>query len=144
MAKSVTIYLIHADIRYKHAGHYCGVTKRADLLPRMEEHLNGSGNPLVRLMAEALGITTAQEVIERMIVAIWEGTRSEERRLKVNGGLGRICPVCRAARGQKPYKPQPSRQGKPPVFQRAGELSVNNTILLETGDDVVDFPDAIL
>jgi hypothetical protein len=103
MANSGTIYLIHTDVKYKHAAHYCGFTTRSSLLPRFEEHLNGSGNPLVRLLAEALGIVTAEEVIERMVVATWRATRGEERRLKNLGGLGRVCPVCRAARGLGPY-----------------------------------------
>lgn len=111
-AHAVTIYLIHASVRYGHAGHYLGVTKRPSLLPRMEEHLTGKGNTLVQLFAEALGLQSAQEVIDRLVVATWPGTRGEERRLKNRGGLSRICPTCRATRGLGLYVPNHQRKEK--------------------------------
>lgn len=103
MKNAVTLYLIHAEIPYKHAGHYLGVTQRDTLLPRIQEHLRGHGCELVPLFAQALGITTAEDVVARMVVASWPGTRGEERRLKNRGGLSRICPTCRAKSGLVPY-----------------------------------------
>lgn len=108
MKSAVTLYLIHAEIPYKHAGHYLGVTQRDTLLPRLQEHLDGKGCPLVSLYAQALGIVAVEDVVERMVVASWPGTRGEERRLKNRGGLARICPVCRAAKGLGPYIPIPA------------------------------------
>jgi len=105
---AVTLYLIHAEIRHGHAGHYLGVTTRDSLLPRMVEHLNGEGSILVQLFADAAGCQTAEQVIEKLVVAQWPGTRGEERRLKNRGGLGRVCPICRTARGLGPYNPNPN------------------------------------
>jgi hypothetical protein len=105
---TVTMYLIHAPIPHRHAGHYLGITKRESLVPRMLEHLKGEGCTLVQLFAQLAGITTAEELVERMVVATWQSTRTEERRYKKWKGLGQICPVCRAARGLGPYKPKGS------------------------------------
>jgi hypothetical protein len=112
MSKAVTIYLIHAQVRYGHAAHYLGVTKRESLVPRMTEHLTGRGCTLVKLLADRNNCHVAEDVIDKMVVAMWQGTRGEERRLKNRGGLGRICPTCRAAQGKTPYQPRPNRQGR--------------------------------
>ena len=104
---AITLYLIHAEVRYGHAGHYLGVTQRDSLLPRLAEHLTGQGSVLVQLFAEACKIDTPEELERRLVVAVWSGTRGEERRLKNRGGLSRICPICRTARGQKLYTPNP-------------------------------------
>lgn len=112
MKHKVTLYLIHSEIRHGHAGHYLGVTQRDSLLPRLEEHLTGKGNTLVQLYADAIGAHTAEDVMRRLVVAQWPGTRGEERRLKNRGGLARICPTCRAARGLGPYTPRKLQEKK--------------------------------
>lgn len=111
MSPVVTLYLIHAPVPRAHANHYLGITKHASLVPRMKEHLSGRGNALVQLYAEALGLTSPEQVIERLVAATWPGTRTEERRLKNRKCLGRICPVCRAAKGLGPYVPNHQRKG---------------------------------
>lgn len=80
-----TIYLLHFDRRYKHAGHYLGWTR--DLAARVARHFEGHGSRLVRAVVLAgIGIQVART---------WEGDRKEERRLKKQGGRARLCPVCR-------------------------------------------------
>jgi predicted GIY-YIG superfamily endonuclease len=79
-----TVYLIHFDRRYKHAGHYLGWAK--DLAARLAEHARGQG---ARLMAviKAAGI-------DWRLARTWVGTRARERQLKRQGGASRRCPLC--------------------------------------------------
>lgn len=82
------LYLLHFEPRYQHAGHYLGWAKDVDR--RVHEHLSGSAkaSPLVRA-ALAAGCTVT-------LAATMPGDRTEERRLKNRGGLGRsCCPTCR-------------------------------------------------
>lgn len=109
----VTLYLIHAPVPVAHSRHYLGVTQRPSLVPRMAEHLTAKlkvdrggtrcdGHILVKLFAQLAGINTPEEVIEKLVVASWTGTRDEERNLKNRKKLRDICPVCRAAKGLAP------------------------------------------
>jgi predicted GIY-YIG superfamily endonuclease len=79
-----TVYLIHFDRRYKHAGHYTGWTK--DLSARIAEHLKGQGARLMEVITEA-GITW-------QVVRTWEGTRSRERAIKNRHEAPKLCPQC--------------------------------------------------
>lgn len=82
-------YLLHFEPRLKHAGHYLGVTDR-DVAGRVAYHLAGRGSPLVRaVVASGASVTIARTFPDM--------TRTEERRLKRQGGLSRHCPTCRAA-----------------------------------------------
>jgi hypothetical protein len=84
----VSLYLLHFDPKYKHAGHYLGYAD--DPWKRVSEHRHvpSKASPLVRA---ALG-AGATVVIARL----WhDGDRSLERRLKRQGGLSRHCPFCR-------------------------------------------------
>lgn len=78
------VYLLHFDRAYKHARHYTGWT--SDLPARLEEHAAGHGARLLAVLA-AHGITW-------QLARTWTGTRGRERRLKIQGGASRRCPLC--------------------------------------------------
>lgn len=106
MSRIVTLYLLHFPEPYFHARHYAGVTQRPDLRLRMTEHLSSQGNGLVRAVAQRLAITDPEELIARLLVATWKGTRDDERRIKKLKNMRDICPVCRATRGLGPWTPR--------------------------------------
>lgn len=85
MANPGTVYLLHFDRAYKHAGHYVGFTK-GDVSERLTEHANGTGARLTQVASRA-GITF-------VLARTWKGGRKEERRLKAKGGASRMCPIC--------------------------------------------------
>lgn len=90
---SGTVYLIHFDRPYRHAGHYLGFVAggETEVAARLERHRAGDG---ARLMA----VVTAAGIGWRL-ARTWPGyTRSQERKLKCWNGAGRMCPVCREAR----------------------------------------------
>lgn len=84
-----TIYLIHFERPFKHAGHYLGWTQ--NLKQRYAHHVAGRGSRLMAVVSEA-GIGSK-------IVRTWKGDRYEERRLKGRGGRARLCPVCTPSAG---------------------------------------------
>ena len=89
-----TVYLLHFDQRYQHAGHYTGWAD--DLDRRLAAHQRGAGARLVAVITQAgIGFRLAR---------IWPGaSRARERSLKNSGGASRYCPICqdeRKARGQ--------------------------------------------
>src|SRR5690242_5259393 len=79
-----TIYLLHFDRPYHHAGHYTGWTR--DLTVRLAEHASGHGARLLAV-AKAAGIGWT-------LAGTWTGTRVAERGLKRQGGASRRCPLC--------------------------------------------------
>jgi predicted GIY-YIG superfamily endonuclease len=78
------LYLIHFHAPYRHARHYLGWARNLDA--RLAHHRRGTG-------ARLLAVVTAAG-IQWEVVATWQGTRDQERRMKNNGGLARCCPVC--------------------------------------------------
>jgi predicted GIY-YIG superfamily endonuclease len=80
MAPTGTVYLLHFDRPYVHAGHYTGWT--TDLPARLAEHA-------ARLLAVA-----ASAGIGWRLARTWTGTRAVERALKRQGGASRRCPLC--------------------------------------------------
>lgn len=87
MARTNTVYLLHFDRRYQHAGHYLG--SAANLDARLAEHAAGTGARLTQVVKDAgIGWSLART---------WQGGRQLERSLKNRGGASRICPICRAA-----------------------------------------------
>ena len=79
-----TIYLVHFERRYRHAGHYTGWTD--DLAGRLAEHAAGRGARLLAVVREA--------GIGWQLARTWSGTRAHERRLMRRGGASRRCPLC--------------------------------------------------
>jgi len=80
-----TIYLIHFDRPYKHAGHYLGYA--SDLEKRLERHRKGRGARLLKVI---------QDVgIDWKVVRTWSPAGpSVEAELKRYHNNKRLCPVC--------------------------------------------------
>lgn len=80
-----TVYLIHFDKPFKHAKHYTGWA--INLAARLDLHAAGQGARLLAVIkAEGIGWRLART---------WENVdRNFERRLKVQGGAFRRCPMC--------------------------------------------------
>jgi predicted GIY-YIG superfamily endonuclease len=84
MAATGTVYLLHFDRPYVHAGHYTGWT--TNLPARLADHAHGRGARLLAVLAaNNIGWTLART---------WTGTRADERALKRQGGAARRCPLC--------------------------------------------------
>jgi predicted GIY-YIG superfamily endonuclease len=79
-----TVYLLHFDTRYKHAGHYVGFT--FDLESRVADHLAGRGARLMEVIVDA--------GIGARLARTWSGSRRLERRIKNGKATPRLCPVC--------------------------------------------------
>jgi predicted GIY-YIG superfamily endonuclease len=84
-----TVYVLHLDPPYKHAGHYVGWTA-TDVQGRLATHLAGRGSPLIRA---AVAAGAQVELADTM-----PGSRALERRLKRWHKTSQFCPVCRARR----------------------------------------------
>src|SRR3954471_7984916 len=84
-----TVYVLHSEPAYKHAGHYVGWTE-GDVCERIAVHLQGRGSPLIRA-AVAAGVQV-------QLAATYEGTRYLERRRKSGHTPGRFCAICRDRR----------------------------------------------
>jgi len=82
-----TVYVLHLDPPYRHAGHYVGWTE-GDVDARIAMHLRGQGSPLIRA-ATALGVRV------QLAITI-AGSRGLERRLKRWHKTAQFCPICRA------------------------------------------------
>lgn len=83
------LYLLHFDPPYRHARHYLGFTT-GDVFERIHEHRHcpSKASPLVQA---ALGAGSTV-----VLARVWQGgTRTQERRLKRQGGASRHCPFCR-------------------------------------------------
>ena len=121
-----TVYLIHFDLPYRHARHYLGWTR--DLSARLSDHASGRG---ARLMAVVTAAGIGWDVVRT-----WNGTRSDERRLKRRGGRARLCPIClnsappapylapafRAATGREPFEEGDSALAAAARYARAWDL----------------------
>lgn len=87
------IYLLHLTAPFAHAKHYVGWTKDSrTLTERIKHHRAGSGATFTRRAREA--------GIDFVVAALWEGDRTDERRLHRRGKTA-ICPIC-SARVRRP------------------------------------------
>lgn len=87
--ESGTVYVLHFDPPYRHAGHYIGWAQDADA--RIAQHLAGAGSPLVRA-----AVIAGSHI---RVAATFAGSRYLERRLKRwHNTTARVCPICRARR----------------------------------------------
>ena len=82
------VYLLHFDMRYKHAGHYLGSTCRTWSGPA--QHIEGRGARLLQVV-HAAGITWR-------LARTWPGGKAKDRQLKKQLGASRYCPICKEAR----------------------------------------------
>jgi predicted GIY-YIG superfamily endonuclease len=90
---SHTVYLLHFNQRYRHAGHYIGSS--TNLTKRLQEHASGRGARLLEVI-HAAGISW-------VLARTWEGGRERERQLKKQAGASRFCPLCKAAQRTHPH-----------------------------------------
>jgi len=80
-----TIYLIHFDKKFGHAGHYLGYA--SDFEKRMERHRAGRGSNLIKKIQEA--------GIGWQVVRKWENVGPQaEAELKRYHNNRRLCPLC--------------------------------------------------
>jgi predicted GIY-YIG superfamily endonuclease len=95
-----TVYLLHFDQRYVHAGHYTGWAN--DLDQRLAQHQRGTGARLVEVITQAgIGFRVAR---------LWPGaSKAQERSLKNSGGASRYCPICRDERKARGELRRPPR-----------------------------------
>jgi predicted GIY-YIG superfamily endonuclease len=109
-----TVYLLHFDQRYEHAGHYTGWAE--DLDRRLAEHLGGRAARLIEVITQAgIGFRLART---------WPGvTRARERQLKRQGGASRYCPICQADRKARglPRRPPHNQRATPGNSSRNGD-----------------------
>ncbi len=89
----MTVYLLHIEPQFKHAGHYVGFCNDADASRRLSEHLAGRGSPLIKAaVAAGCSVTIAHQFPG--------ASRSFERLIKNRGSAGRWCPTC--GRNERP------------------------------------------
>ena len=94
MATKITLYLIHFDQKYQHAGHYLGSAE--DLDARLAQHASGRGARLLQVIGQA--------GIGWQVARTWPGARrADESRLKKSHHRARLCPLC---------NPRAERRGK--------------------------------
>ncbi len=94
MGKNLILYLLHLEApignpekKHGQAQHYLGITD--DLEQRMERHLEGRGNGIIRKAVE--------EGIPVKLARTWKGmkvSRAAERHLKNQHHNKRFCPYC--------------------------------------------------
>jgi predicted GIY-YIG superfamily endonuclease len=95
-----TVYLLHFDQRYEHAGHYTGWADNLD--QRLAAHQRGAGARLVEVITQA-GISFR-------LARIWpSASRARERQLKNSGGASRYCPICQDDRKARGHPRRPPR-----------------------------------
>ena len=88
-----TVYLLHFEPPYRHAGHYVGFVEggRAAVRDRLERHLSGNGSRLVEVVSAAGCVVK--------LARIWRHRdRHFERGLKKRHGfhsIRELCPICR-------------------------------------------------
>jgi hypothetical protein len=83
-----SVYLLHIEPPYKHAGHYIGVTRKGrEIATRWIEHMDKHGSVLTRHARRA----GCQLILSR----IWLNAEfAMEKRLK-GRGVAPLCPICR-------------------------------------------------
>lgn len=94
------VYLLHFERRINPdhpCQHYIGWA--GDLAARVQAHARGNGARLCEVARE--------RGIRFRVVAVWRGSRSDERRLKKQKQGPRLCPVCS---GRRPTSSLSSRE----------------------------------
>jgi hypothetical protein len=86
----MSVYLLHFEPRFKHAGHYIGFSTNGDPEIRINKHLRSlsKGSPLVKAALSA-GCTVT-------VAYVWNGAadRHFERSLKTRKDVCKWCPIC--------------------------------------------------
>lgn len=88
MSTGYTIYLIHIEPRYKHAGHYLGICRNGrDVAERFKEHHEGRGAVLTQYARRA--------GCNLHLARVWFNCEfASERRMK-GRSLVPLCPICK-------------------------------------------------
>ena len=87
----MTVYLLHFQTKYHHAGHYLGSTN--SLKKRLAEHKSGHGARLMAVVSDAgIGFELART---------WDGGRTLEKKLKQQKNGKRLCPICQKTEAQQ-------------------------------------------
>jgi predicted GIY-YIG superfamily endonuclease len=81
-----TIYLLHFSEKLHHAQHYLGWTENLD--QRIDTHRAGNGSRLAAAIKD--------KGISFTVVRTWQGTKTDERRLKKRKNHPKLCPTCKA------------------------------------------------
>ena len=85
--KDWTTYLLHFDQPVQGKRHYLGIAQRQNLERRLLQHAFGSGARLTQ--------AAVQHRSTLSVVRLWHRTNhSFERRLKANGHMRKLCPMC--------------------------------------------------
>jgi hypothetical protein len=83
----MSVYLLHFDPSYQHAGHYIGFCDDETPDRRFKEHLTGRGSPLVKAAVKA----GSQVHVAQFFPG---ASRTFERKLKNRGSARKWCPAC--------------------------------------------------
>jgi hypothetical protein len=88
----MSLYLLHIEPRYKHAGHYLGWTPDLRVNRRAMEHIDGVKHKASPLILAALNAGCTVTIVRR-----WEGLQYDKKaeRAKKTRGHARLCPLCR-------------------------------------------------
>lgn len=88
----MSLYLLHIEPRYRHAGHYLGFTPDLRVDRRCREHIDGVRHKASPLVLAALDAGCAVTIARR-----WEGAQYDRKaeRAKKSRGHARLCPLCR-------------------------------------------------
>jgi predicted GIY-YIG superfamily endonuclease len=84
----MTVYLLHFERKYQHAGHYLGYTH--DLEARLKQHQAGQGARLMEVVTQA--------GIPWKVARTWDGGWGLEKYLKRQKNSPRLCPFCYPSR----------------------------------------------
>ncbi len=81
------IYLLHFTQPVHHAKHYLGFCQSYESLEsRLDYHERGQGSKLIKALRDNGG--------DFQLVRLWEGTRTQERKLKNRSVSCHVCPIC--------------------------------------------------
>jgi hypothetical protein len=88
----MSLYLLHFDPPYRHAGHYLGFTPDLQVDRRAREHMDGVEHKASPLVLAALNAGSTIVISRR-----WEGPQYDRKaeRAKKTRGHARLCPLCR-------------------------------------------------
>jgi hypothetical protein len=87
----VSLYLLHIEPRYRHAGHYLGFCQAERVDRRVNEHLSGGSKASPLILAALMAGRTVT------LARRWEGVQYDRKAERAKKGRGhtRMCPLCR-------------------------------------------------
>jgi hypothetical protein len=87
----MSLYLLHIEPRYRHAGHYLGFCQAERVDRRVNEHLAGGSKASPLILAALMAGRTVT------LARKWEGAQYDRKaeRAKKTRGHAWLCPRCR-------------------------------------------------